>query len=68
MFWHCCLVVVVVNVGDNGDGNEIYILVTIAKCYANSFNHLCIDKMPLVLNICLPVVILTCVQKFKNSL
>ena len=40
---------VVVNIGDNGDDNEIYVLVTIAKWYAHSFNHLCIDKMPLVL-------------------
>ena len=41
---------VVVNVGDNGnDNNEIYALVTIAKWYAHSFNHLCIDKMALVL-------------------
>ena len=40
---------VVVNVGDNGTDNEIYAVVTIAKCYAHSFNYLCIDKMPLVL-------------------
>ena len=41
---------VVVNVCDNGNDKEIYALVTIAKWYAHSFNHLCIDKMPLVLN------------------
>ena len=40
---------VVVNVGDNGNDNEIYALVTTAKWYAHSFNHLCIDKMALVL-------------------
>ena len=40
---------VVVNVGDNGDDNEIHVLVTIAKWHAHSFNHLCIDKMLLVL-------------------
>ena len=40
---------VVVNVGDNGDYNEICALVTIAKWYAYSFNHWCIDKKPLVL-------------------
>ena len=45
----CCFVVVVVNVGDNGNDNEIYALVTITKWYAHSFNHLCIDKMPLVI-------------------
>ena len=49
MLCHCCFVVVVVNVGDNGNDNEIYALVTIAKWYAHSFKHLCIDKMPLVL-------------------
>ena len=53
---------VVVNVGDNGNDNEIYALVTIAKWYAHS---LCIDKMPLI---CLSIVILTCVQKFKKLL
>ena len=37
---------VVVNVGDNGNDNEIYALVTTAKWYVHSFNHLCIDKMP----------------------
>ena len=36
---------VVVNVGDNGNDNEIYAVVTIAKWYAYSFNHLCIDQM-----------------------
>ena len=40
---------VVVNVGDNGNDVEIVALVTIAKCIAHSFNHLYIDKMPLVL-------------------
>ena len=40
---------VAVNVGDNGNDDEIYALVTIAKWYAHSFNHLYIDKMPLVL-------------------
>ena len=39
---------VVVNVGDNGNDNEIYVLVTIVKWYAH-FNNLCIDKMPPVL-------------------
>ena len=40
---------VVVNVGDNGNDNEIYALLTIVKWHAHSFNHLCIDKMLLVL-------------------
>ena len=40
---------VYVNVGDNGNDDEIYALVTIAKWIAHSFNHLYIDKMPLVL-------------------
>ena len=40
---------VVVKVGDNGSDNAIYAIVTIAKWYTHSFNHLCIDKMPLVL-------------------
>ena len=35
----CCFVVVVVNVGDNGNDNEIYTVVTIAKWYAHSFTH-----------------------------
>ena len=50
MMWNVltllCFVVVVVNVGDNGDGNEIFALVSVEKLYAHSFNHLCIDKMP----------------------
>ena len=37
---------VVFNVGDNGNDNEIYAVVTIAKWYAHSLNHLYIDKMP----------------------
>ena len=33
---------VVVNIGDNRDGNEIYALVTIAKWYARTCNQLTI--------------------------
>ena len=40
---------VVVNVGDNGNVNEIHTLVTIRYMYAHSFNHLYLDKMPLLL-------------------
>ena len=40
---------VVVNVGDNGNDDEIHALVIIAKWIAHSFNHLYIDKMSLVL-------------------
>ena len=45
----CFDIAVSFNVGDNGNDNEIYALVTTAKWYAHSFNHLCIDKMPFVL-------------------
>ena len=40
---------VVENVGDNGNDDEIYAVVTIVKWYAHSFNQLYIDKMSLVL-------------------
>ena len=42
---------VVVNVCDNGDANEIFALVSIEKWYAHSFDHLCIDNMPLMLKL-----------------